>query len=143
MKTVVVNHKEIKREWYLVDAEEVVLGRLASKVSQILRGKGKPAFSPNQDHGDNVIVINADKIRVTGNKADQKEYFRHSTYAGGGKTRTLRQQMELDSTKVINDAIHGMLPKNTLGRAMIRKLHTYSGPTHPHEAQNPKVLSLD
>lgn len=143
MKTVVVNHKEIQREWYLVDAENAVLGRLASKVSQILRGKGKPAFSPNQDHGDNVVIINADKVRVTGNKADQKVYFRHSTYPGGGKTRTFKQQMESDPSKVIIDAIHGMLPKNALGRAMIRKLHTYAGPEHPHVAQNPKVLSLD
>lgn len=142
MKTAVVNAKSIKRKWYVVDAGEMILGRLASKVAVILSGKGKPAYSPNQDHGDNVIIINADSVRLSSNKADKKQYFRHSFYPGGAKLRSFKEQMTLDSTKVIKDAVHGMLPKNTLGRKIISKLHVYKGDSHPHTAQKPEPLSL-
>ena len=143
MKTAVVNAKSISRKWYIVDASEMILGRLASKVAQILSGKRKPAYSPNQDHGDNIIIINSDNIRLSSDKADKKIYFRHSTYAGGGKFRPFKEQMSLDSTKVIADAVHGMLPKNILGRKIITKLHIYKNGSHPHAAQKPEVLTLD
>ena len=142
MKTAVVNEKNIKRKWFVIDASDVILGRLASKVAVILSGKRKPAYSPNQDHGDNVIIINSDTVRLSGNKADKKQYFRHSRYPGGGKFRSFKEQMALDSTKVIQDAVHGMLPKNTLGRKIISKLHVYKGDSHPHAAQKPEPLSL-
>lgn len=142
MKTTVVNAKAIERKWYLVDANDMILGRLASKVATLLSGKGKPAYSPNQDHGDYVIILNADDIRLSGNKADKKFYFRHSTYPGGEKFRSFKEQMVLDSTKVIKDAVRGMLSKNTLGRSKISKLHIYKNDSHPHEAQKPEVLSL-
>ena len=142
MKTVVVNEKSIKHEWYVVDAADQTLGRLASKAARILIGKNKPAFSPNQDHGDFVVILNADKVQLTGKKAEMKEYFRHSHYPGGGKTRSFKEQMELDSTQVIIHAIKGMVYKNALGRAIIRKLHVYPGATHPHTAQQPKPLTL-
>ena len=115
MKTVVVNEKEIARKWFVVDANDVVLGRLASKVANVLIGKGKPAYAPNQDHGDNVVIINADKIRLTGTKSETKTYFRHSMYPGGEKIRSYKEQMELDPTKVVIHAIRGMVPKTTLG----------------------------
>lgn len=142
MKTTVVNAKSINRKWFVVDASEMILGRLASKVALILSGKGKPAYSPNQDHGDNVIIINSDTIRLSGNKADKKRYFRHSRYPGGAKFRTFKEQMALDSTKVVVDAVHGMLPKNILGRKIISKLHVYKEGSHPHAAQKPEVLTL-
>ena len=142
MKTAVVNAKSINRKWYVIDASEMILGRLASKVALILSGKGKPAYSPNQDHGDNVIIINSDSVRLSSNKADKKQYFRHSRYPGGGKFRSFKEQMALDSTKVIQDAVHGMLPKTTLGRQIISKLHVYKGDSHPHAAQKPEPLSL-
>lgn len=143
MKTVVVNSKSIARKWYVVDATDMVLGRMASKVAQILIGKGKPAYSPNQDHGDNIIITNADKITLTGKKVDTKTYFRHSTYPSGGKFRSFKEQMVLDSAKVIVDAIHGMVPKTTLGRTIMAKLHVYQSDVHPHAAQKPEVLSLN
>ena len=142
MKTVVVDTKSINRDWYVVDASEQTLGRFASKVARILIGKGKTAYSPNQDHGDYLIVINADKVKLTGIKPETKEYFRHSRYPGGGKFRSFKEQMTLDSTQVIIHAVHGMVSKNALGRAIMRKLHVYSGANHPHEAQQPKELSL-
>ena len=142
MKTAVVNEKSINRKWFVIDAGDMILGRLASKVAVILSGKRKPAYSPNQDHGDNVIIINSDTVRLSGNKADKKQYFRHSRYPGGGKFRSFKEQMALDSTKVIQDAVHGMLPKNTLGRKIISKLHVYKGDSHPHAAQKPEPLSL-
>jgi len=142
MKTAVVNAKAIERKWYIVDANDMILGRLASRVATLLSGKGKPAYSPNQDHGDYVIIINADNIRLTGNKADKKTYFRHSQYPSGEKFRSFKEQMVLDSTKVIKDAIRGMLSKNTLGRGKISKLHIYKNDSHPHKAQKPEVLSL-
>ncbi|ERP30914.1 50S ribosomal protein L13 [Chitinivibrio alkaliphilus] len=142
MKTKVFNHKTIERKWYVVDATDMVLGRMASKVAQLLIGKSKPAYSPNQDHGDHVIVINADKITLTGRKADSKYYFRHSTYPGGEKIRTFREQMELDSTKVIRDAVHGMVPKTALGRSIEKKLHVYAGSEHNQAAQKPEPITL-
>jgi large subunit ribosomal protein L13 len=142
MKTAVVNEKSITRKWYVIDASEMILGRLASNVALLLSGKGKPAYSPNQDHGDYVIIINSDSVRLSGNKADKKQYFRHSRYPGGGKFRSFKEQMALDSTKVIQDAVHGMLPKTTLGRKIISKLHVYKGDSHPHAAQKPEPLSL-
>lgn len=142
MKTVVVNSKTINHKWYVVDASEMILGRLASKIAMMLSGKWKPAYSPNQDHGDYVIVINADKIRLSGNKAEKKKYFRHSQYPSGGKFRSFKEQMALDSTKVIRDAVRGMVSKTILGRKIISKLHVYKGDNHPHEAQKPEVLTL-
>ncbi|MFP4012620.1 MAG: 50S ribosomal protein L13 [Chitinispirillaceae bacterium] len=142
MKTVVVDTKSIKRDWYVVDASEQTLGRLASKAASVLMGKGKPAFSPNQDHGDYLIIVNADKVKLTGKKPETKTYFRHSRYPGGGKFRSFREQMERDSSQVIIHAIHGMISKNALGRAMMKKLHVYTGASHPHEAQQPKELNL-
>jgi large subunit ribosomal protein L13 len=142
MKTVVVNKETIKREWLVVDAADQTLGRLASKIAQVLIGKGKTAYSPNQDHGDYVIVLNSDKVKLTGTKSETKEYFRHSHYAGGDKYRSFKEQMALDSTRVIEHAVHGMVPKNARGRAIMRKLHVYSGAAHPHTAQQPKAISI-
>lgn len=142
MKTVVVNEDSIKREWLIVDAADQTLGRLASKIAQLLIGKGKTAYSPNQDHGDYIIVLNADKVKLTGTKAETKEYFRHSHYPGGDKYRSFKEQMALDSTRVIEHAVHGMVSKNARGRAIMRKLHVYSGATHPHTAQQPKAISI-
>jgi large subunit ribosomal protein L13 len=142
MKTKVMTADEIKREWFVIDANNQVLGRLASEIAKIIIGKNKPSFSPNQDHGDYIIVVNSDKVVVTGKKEDQKTYFRHSTYPGGGKFRPLKKQRELDSTKIIVDAVHGMVSKNPKGRAIMKKLFAYAGDTHPHAAQQPKVLSF-
>lgn len=142
MKTAVVNPKTIQRKWYIVDASDMILGRLASEVASTLIGKKKPAYSPNQDHGDYVIITNASKIRLTGRKAETKSYFRHSTYPGGEKFRSFQKQMELDPTKVVMGAIKGMVPKNTLGRQIMRKLHVYAGADHPHTAQQPEGLSF-
>ncbi|MBD3420337.1 MAG: 50S ribosomal protein L13 [Chitinivibrionales bacterium] len=143
MKTKVVNHKEIKREWFVVDAKDAVLGRLASNVAQILTGKNKTAYSPNHDHGDYVIIVNAQQIKLTGNKAEAKEYFRHSQYPGGEKIRSFRKQMELDATQPVIHAIKGMVKKGPLGRSILDKLHVYAGTEHPHAAQKPKELSLN
>jgi large subunit ribosomal protein L13 len=142
MKTIVVNTDTIKRQWYIVDASGVVLGRLASKVAGALMGKGKPAYSPNQDHGDYIVVINSDKVAVTGKKPELKTYFRHSTRPGHAKTRTLGEQMKRDSTQVIRLAVRGMVQKNALGRQVLRKLHVYAGEAHPHAAQKPEPLSV-
>jgi large subunit ribosomal protein L13 len=142
MKTVVVNTESIEREWYIVDAASHTLGRLASKVAQLLIGKGKVAYSPNQDHGDYVIVINSDQVRLTGKKPETKFYFRHSNYPGGAKFRPFKEQMQLDSTQVIVHAVHGMVSKNARGRAIMKKLHVYTGDGHPHAAQQPKKISI-
>ena len=142
MKTYVVKQDDIQREWFLVDAEGQTLGRLASRIAQILRGKHKPIFSPHNDSGDFVIVINADKIHVTGKKMDQKMYYRHSGYMGGLKERTLREQLRRHPDEVITKAVKGMLPRNRLGRKIIKKLKVYAGPEHPHQAQHPKALEL-
>jgi large subunit ribosomal protein L13 len=142
MRTKIVNLKDIGRTWVLIDAKDAVLGRLASRVSGLLMGKHKPAVSPNQDHGDFVIVVNSDKVRLTGKKALTKEYFRNTRHPGGGKFRPFQTQMDLDSTKVIIHAVKGMIPKNALGRQMIRKLHVYQGEAHPHAAQKPQPVQV-
>jgi len=126
----------------VVDATGQTLGRLATKIATILRGKHKPIYTPHMDCGDYVIVINADKIRVTGKKLDQKVYYRHSGYPGGLKSITLREQLKKHPTRVIQAAVRGMLPKNRLGRRMIKKLKVYASDSHPHQAQQPKVLEL-
>jgi len=143
MKTYSAKPGEITREWYLVDAEGKTLGRLATQIADTLRGKRKPQFTPHVDTGDFVVVVNAEKIQVTGNKLDQKRYYRHSGYPGGLRSRTLREQLERRPTEVLRVAVKGMLPKNRLARQQITKLKIYAGPEHPHEAQNPKSLELD
>ncbi len=142
MKTYTARASGIKREWYLVDAEGKTLGRLASEIAKILRGKHKPIYTPHLDCGDYVIVINADKIRVTGKKLDQKIYYRHSGYPGGLKSISLRAQLKKHPTRVLRAAVWGMLPHNRLGRAMIKKLKVYAGDSHPHQAQQPKPLEV-
>ena len=142
MRTYSAKPGEITREWYLVDAEGKTLGRLATQIADTLRGKRKPQFTPHVDTGDFVIVVNAEKIQVTGNKLDQKRYYRHSGYPGGIKQRTLREQLERRPTEVIRKAVKGMLPKNKLASAQITKLKIYAGPEHPHAAQSPKPLEF-
>ena len=143
MKTYSAKPGEITREWYLVDAEGKTLGRLATQIADTLRGKRKPQFTPHVDTGDFVIVVNAEKIQVTGNKLDQKRYYRHSGYPGGIRSRTLREQLDRRPTEVLRVAVKGMLPKNRLARQQITKLKIYAGPQHPHEAQNPKPLESE
>ena len=143
MKTYSAKPGEITREWYLVDADGKTLGRLATQIADTLRGKRKPQYTPHVDTGDFVIVVNAEKITVTGNKLDQKRYYRHSGYPGGLRSRTLREQLDRRPTEVLRVAVKGMLPKNRLARQQITKLKIYAGPEHPHEAQNPKSLELD
>jgi large subunit ribosomal protein L13 len=135
MKTYSTKASDIKREWHVIDASGRTLGRLASEVAQLLHGKHKPMYVPHLDTGDYVIVINADKVRVTGNKAKQKLYYRHSGYHGGLKSTSLAEMMESHPTRVIEHAVKGMLPKGPLGRAMFKKLKVYAGPDHPHQAQ--------
>jgi large subunit ribosomal protein L13 len=130
------------REWYVVDATGKTLGRLASEVAKILRGKHKPTFSPNLDNGDFVIVTNCERIVVTGKKLDTVRYYRHSRYPGGLKSRTMREMMDRFPERVIYEAVRGMMPKNKLGRAQMKKLRIYTGDQHPHGAQQPKVLEL-
>jgi len=143
MKTYTAKPGEVTREWYLVDADGQTLGRLATLIADTLRGKRKPQYTPHVDTGDFVIVVNAEKIQVTGNKLDQKRYYRHSGYPGGLRSRTLREQLERRPTEVLRVAVKGMLPKNRLARQQITKLKIYAGPEHPHEAQNPRELELD
>jgi len=133
---------EVERKWLVVDAENQLLGRLSSQVAHILRGKHKPDFSPSVDCGDYVIIVNADKIRVTGKKLDQKTYVRHSGWIGHRKETKLKVVLQRKPEFVLTHAIKGMLPKNNLGRKMLSKLHVYSGPTHKHEAQKPEVLTI-
>jgi large subunit ribosomal protein L13 len=140
MKTYTAKPGEIERQWYVVDAESKTLGRLATQIADTLRGKGKPAYTPHVDTGDFVIVVNAEKIHVTGQKLDQKIYYRHSGYPGGLRERTLRQQLERRPEEVLRRAVRGMLPKNKLAAAQLRKLKIYAGPDHPHEAQNPEPM---
>lgn len=135
MKTYSTTNAEIKREWHVIDASGRTLGRLASEIAQLLKGKHKPIYTRNLDTGDFVVVINARKVRVTGNKAKQKIYYRHSGYPGGLKERNLEQMMEKHPVRVIEHAVKGMLPKNSLGRAIFTKLKVYEGPEHPHTAQ--------
>ena len=145
MSTKTYNAKpgEIARDWYVVDAEGQTLGRLATRIADTLRGKGKAEYTPHVDTGDFVVVVNAEKIQVTGNKLDQKMYHRHSGYPGGLRSRTLREQLERRPTEVLRKAVKGMLPRNRLGRAQIGKLKIYVGPEHPHEAQSPEPLKLE
>lgn len=143
MKTYSPKPGEIARQWYVVDAEGQTLGRLATQIADTLRGKRKPQFAPHVDTGDFVVVVNADKIQVTGKKLDQKMYYRHSGYPGGLRTRTLRDQLDRHPTEVIRTAVRGMLPKNRLSRRQLTKLKVYAGPEHPHESQNPKPLNLE
>jgi large subunit ribosomal protein L13 len=140
MKTYSAKPREIERRWYVVDAESKTLGRLATQIADVLRGKGKPAYTPHVDTGDFVIVVNAEKIHVTGQKLDQKLYYRHSGYPGGLHTRTLREQLERRPEEVLRKAVRGMLPKNRLASAQLRKLKIYAGPDHPHAAQNPEPM---
>ena len=140
MKTYSAKPGEVTREWYLVDAEGKTLGRLATQIADTLRGKRKPQFTPHVDTGDFVIVVNAEKIHVTGQKLDQKVYYHHSGYPGGLRTRTLREQLERRPTEVIRKAVKGMLPKNKLAAAQLGKLKVYAGPEHPHAAQNPEPM---
>ncbi len=141
-KTYIEKNEDITRKWYIVDAEDKVLGRFASKIAVLLRGKHKPAFSPHQDHGDHVIVINAKKIRLTGKKSEKKRYYRHSGYPGGLKELTFQRMMAKKPEWVIEHAVRGMLPHNRLGRKMFKKLKVYEGPEHPHKAQQPEVLEI-
>jgi large subunit ribosomal protein L13 len=145
MSTKTYNAKpgEVARDWYLVDAEGQTLGRLATRIADTLRGKGKPQYTPHVDTGDFVIVVNAEKIAVTGNKLDQKQYYRHSGYPGGLRSRSLRDQLERRPTEVLRKAVKGMLPKNRLAAKQLTKLKIYAGPEHPHDAQAPKPLGLE
>jgi large subunit ribosomal protein L13 len=141
-KTYVTKNDDVQREWFVVDASGQTLGRLATRVAQVLRGKHKPIYSPGVDTGDYVIVVNAGKIHVTGRKLDQKIYYRHSGYPGGLKEITLRNLLQRHPTRVIEYAVRGMLPKNRLGRKMFKKLKVYAGSDHPHKAQQPKPFEL-
>ncbi len=136
------NPAKIERKWYVVDAEGCTLGRLASEVAKVLRGKNKPVFTPHIDTGDYLVVINAEKINVTGKKLDQKVYYHHSEYVGGMKETTLREMLAKKPEKVIELAVKGMLPKGPLGRQMLTKLHVYAGAEHPHAAQTPEALTF-
>ena len=142
MQTYMANPDKIERKWYVVDADGCTLGRLASGVASVLRGKNKPQFTPHVDTGDYVIIVNADKIKVTGKKLEQKIYYHHSDYVGGMKETTLREMMAKKPEKVIELAVKGMLPKGPLGRSMYTKLFVYAGPEHKHEAQKPEALTF-
>lgn len=145
MKTYIAKENEVQsaRKWYVVDAQDLILGRMASKIAYILRGKNKPFYSPHQDSGDFVVVVNAEKIKVTGNKLKDKIYYHHTGYPGGQKEITLGSMIEKTPEKVIELAVKRMLPKNALGRQMFKKLKVYAGPVHPHSAQQPQVLELN
>ncbi|MBQ2287713.1 MAG: 50S ribosomal protein L13 [Lachnospiraceae bacterium] len=142
MKSYMASPATIERKWYVVDATDKTLGRLSSQIASVLRGKNKPTYTPSMDTGDYVIVINADKIKVTGKKMDQKMYYRHSDYVGGMKEATLKEMMAKKPEDVIKLAVKGMLPKGPLGRQMIKKLHVYAGAEHAHAAQKPEVLEF-
>jgi large subunit ribosomal protein L13 len=143
MKTWNAKPGEVARDWYLVDAEGQTLGRLATRIADTLRGKDKAQYTPHVDTGDFVVVVNAEKIAVTGKKLDEKRYYRHSGYPGGLRSRTLRDQLERRPTDVLRKAVKGMLPRNRLARTQLTKLKIYAGPEHPHEAQAPKPLNLE
>lgn len=142
IKTYVTKPAEVERDWWVVDAKGLTLGRLASKIAVYLKGKHKPSYAPNQDVGDFVIVINADRVHVSGKKLEDKMYYRHSGYPGGLTETTLRVMLEKYPERAIELAVKGMLPKNALGRKMFKKLKVYAGDTHPHEAQQPKQMEL-
>ena len=142
MKTYTAKPGEVERRWYVVDADGQTLGRLATRIADTLRGKDKAQYTPHVDTGDFVVVVNAEKVRVTGNKLEQKRYYRHSGYPGGLRSRTLREQLERRPTEVIRKAVKGMLPRNRLARQQLNKLKIYAGPDHPHEAQAPQPLEV-
>ncbi len=141
-KTVSANRQTVEKKWYLVDAEAEIVGRLAARVAHVLRGKNKASYTPHVDCGDNVIIINADKVRFTGDKMREKEYFFYSGHPGGKRLETAKDLMRRRPTYVVEKAIKGMLPKNRLGREMFRNLHVYAGAAHPHEAQQPEILKF-
>jgi large subunit ribosomal protein L13 len=143
MKTWNAKAEDVERRWFVVDAEGQNLGRLATRIADALRGKRKPTYTPHVDSGDFVVVVNADKIAVTGNKLDDKKYYRHSGYPGGLRSRSLREQLDRQPAEVVRTAVKGMLPRNRLARRQITKLKVYAGPAHPHEAQNPQPLPGD
>jgi large subunit ribosomal protein L13 len=140
MRTLFAKKTDVERKWYLVDAEDQVLGRLATRIATRLRGKHKPVFTPNIDTGDFIVVINAEKVKLTGNKLNDKVYYWHTGYPGGIKSETAKERLKKKPETVITDAVWGMLPKNRLGRAMLKKLKVYRGGEHPHSAQQPEVL---
>jgi len=140
MKTQFAKKGDVERKWYVVDARDAVLGRLAVKIAVYLRGKNKPVFTPNVDTGDFIIVVNADKVRLTGNKMTDKVYYHHTGYIGGIKAETAKEMFEKHPERIIEKAVWGMLPKNTLGKQMLKKLKVYKGAEHPHKAQAPEIL---
>ncbi len=142
LKTYMAKKGEVEQKWFVIDADGVVLGRLASRVASIVRGKNKPIFTPHVDTGDNVIILNADKIRLTGRKLDAKKYYRHSGYPGGIHETTARKLLEKKPEEVLRHAIWGMLPHNRLGRKLLKKVKIYAGESHPHAAQKPEVLDV-
>ena len=142
MNSFMANPAKVERKWYVVDATGYTLGRLASEVAKVLRGKNKPVFTPHIDTGDYVVIVNAEKIKVTGKKMEQKIYYHHSEYVGGMKETTLREMLAKKPEKVVELAVKGMLPKGPLGRQMFTKLHVYAGPEHPHAAQKPEALTF-
>jgi large subunit ribosomal protein L13 len=142
MKSFMASTSKVERKWYVVDAEGKTLGRLASEIANVLRGKNKPIYTPHIDTGDYVIVVNAEKVKTTGKKLEQKIYYHHSEYVGGMKEATLKEMMQKKPEFVITHAVKGMLPKGPLGRQMLTKLHVYAGPEHKHEAQKPEVLDI-
>ena len=143
MKSYMAKKGEVLREWHVVDAQDKILGRLASRIAMVLRGKHKALFTPHADVGDFVVVVNADKVRLTGQKLDKKIYYRHSGYMGGLKSNTARQLLKTKPHEVLRHAVRGMLPKNSLGRQLLRKLKIYTGGEHPHQAQQPKPLTWE
>jgi large subunit ribosomal protein L13 len=142
MRTLFAKKEDVERRWYLMDAKDAILGRMAVKIANCLTGKNKPIFTPNSDTGDFIIVVNAEKVKLTGKKLDNKMYYRHSGYPGGIKSETARERLKKYPERVITGAVWGMLPKGRLGRAMIKKLKVYRGSEHPHEAQKPEILSV-
>lgn len=142
MKTFMASPSTIERKWYVVDADGCTLGRLASEIAKVLRGKNKPSFTPNMDTGDYVIVVNAEKVKVSGKKLDQKQYYHHSGFVGGLKSTSLREKLATKPEEVLEDAVRGMLPKGPLGREMYKKLFVYAGPEHKHQAQKPEELKF-
>lgn len=142
-RTYMAKDDEVQRKWWVVDASGVPLGRIASRVAHVLRGKHKPAFTPHVDVGDHVVVVNAGEVTLSGRKPEQKKYYRHTRYPGGLKSRSYEELLEEDPEFVVEKAIRGMLPKNKLGRKMVKKLKVYAGPDHPHEAQQPEELEIE
>ncbi len=143
MKTIFAKNTDVVKKWHVIDADGIVVGRLASRVAVILRGKNKPIYTPHADTGDFVIIVNADKVRFTGNKLEKKEYYHHSGYPGGIKKKTAKEIMKISPERIIFSAVRGMLPQNKLGRQQLRKLKIYSGAEHPHKAQNPEQLNIN